>query len=131
MSVVGIPNEIPILSIINEVVFPGHFVRIAVTHEKGKSLVASMANKIDKSIGICTVEGDTINANTIRKIGVFANIIEIKKLLHKPGFLVVARTITRLQIVKILSEDPFLKATVKELIESKKKKKSYQIFFFF
>lgn len=117
MSVVGIPSELPILSIINEVVFPGHFVRIAVTNDKGKKLINSLLSKNDKSIGICTVEGDIVNMKTIRKIGVYANITEIKKLIHKPGYLIVARVITRFQIENFICDEPFYKANVKELNE--------------
>ena len=91
--------------------------RIAVTHEKGKKLISSLLNKNDKSIGVCTVEGDVINSKTIRKIGVYANITEIKRLIHKPGYLIVARGIARFKIEEFLCEDPFFRASIKELIE--------------
>ena len=99
MSMIGIPAELPILPILNEVVFPGHYVRIAVTNEKGRRLVNTLlSKKNDRLIGVCTVEGDKINSNTIRKIGVVANVSEINRLLHKPGYLIVAKALTRFRV---------------------------------
>ncbi|WBX74679.1 endopeptidase La [Tenacibaculum pacificus] len=115
-----IPAELPILPLRNTVLFPGVVIPITAGRDKSIQLIKD-ANKGDKIIGVVAQKDVAIenpSLNDIHKTGVVAKILRVLKM-PDGNVTVIIQGQKRFVIDEITQENPYLKATVNEVIEYK------------
>ena len=108
-----IPDELPVLTIKNTVLFPGVIFPITVGRDKSIKLVKD-ANKGDKTIAVVSQKHQDVedpSSDDLFKTGVLAKII---KLMRMPDgtTTVIIQGKRRIEIGEFTSEDPYLKAKI-------------------
>lgn len=115
-----LPNELPILPLRNMVLFPGVVIPITAGRDKSIELLHA-ANKGDKTIGVVAQTNEDIEnpgADDIYQVGTVAKILKLLKL-PDGNITVILQGKKRFDIVEMISDEPYLKATVKEREETK------------
>src|SRR6056300_326231 len=108
-----IPDDLPVLTIKNTVLFPGVIFPITVGRDKSIKLVKD-ANKGDKTIAVVSQKHQDVedpSSEDLYKTGVLAKII---KLMRMPDgtTTVIIQGKRRIEIGEFTSEDPYLKAKI-------------------
>ncbi|WP_158209209.1 endopeptidase La [Myroides phaeus] len=117
------PLEIPILPLRNMVLFPGVVIPITAGRDKSIELL-NKANKGDKIIGVVAQKDEDVDDPTVNDIYHTGTVARIIKLLKLPdgNITVILQGKKRFDIVEMVEEEPFMKATIKERVETQPKK---------
>jgi ATP-dependent Lon protease len=127
LSKTAVPSILPLLPLRNSVLFPGVIIPITVGRKKTIKLIRD-AYKGDKLVGAVAqkdMETDDPLLNDLHRIGTVAKII---KILEMPdgATSVIIQGKKRFEIKELVSEEPYLQASVKSLEDRIPKKKGNQ-----
>ncbi len=120
-----VPAELPILPLRNTVLFPGVILPITVGRDKSLKLVRE-AYANDKIIGAVAQKDAYVeepSADDIERIGTVAQIIKILEMPDGSTSIIIQGK-RRFEITEMVTEDPYFRAAVKPLSESKPVEKS-------
>ncbi len=115
-----LPSSLPILPLRNTVLFPGVVIPITAGRDKSIKLI-SAANKGDKIIGVVAQKDESVEdpgIEDINKVGVVARILKVLKM-PDGNTTVIIQGKKRFSIKTIVSEEPYITATVSNTTESK------------
>ncbi len=118
-----VPETLPILPLRNTVLFPGVVIPITAGRDQSIKLIKE-ANKGDKTIGVVAQKNEATEnpgLDDIYKIGTVARILKILKM-PDGNTMVVLQGKKRFEIENLVQEEPYLKAKVKEIVETLPKK---------
>lgn len=113
-----LPNEIAILPLRNTVLFPGVVIPISAGRDKSIKLIND-ANASGQTIGVVSQLNESDEdptQNDINRIGTVARILRVLKM-PDGNITVILQGKKRFEINEITSENPYLKATIKEVQE--------------
>lgn len=119
-----LPNDLPILPLRNTVLFPGVVIPITAGRDKSIKLIND-ANSGDKIIGVVAQKDEEVEDPTIgdiNKIGTVARILRVLKL-PDGNTTVILQGKKRFEIDQVTTDVPYLRATVKEVPETRPTKK--------
>lgn len=119
-----LPDSLSILPLRNTVLFPGVVIPITAGRDKSIKLIND-ANAIGKDIGVVSQKNEDVEdptENDIHSIGTVAKILRVLKM-PDGNITVILQGKKRFEIDKVLSESPYLKASVKNIKETKPLKK--------
>lgn len=111
-----LPESLPILSLRNTVLFPGVVIPITAGRDKSIKLIND-ANKGGKVIGVVAQKDEDVEdpkASDIHQTGTVARILKVLKM-PDGNTTVIIQGKKRFEIDQVLTEDPYIKATVKEV----------------
>jgi ATP-dependent Lon protease len=114
-----LPNSLPILSLRNTVLFPGVVIPITAGRDKSIKLIND-ANKGSKVVGVVAQKDESVenpNGKDLFKTGTVARILKVLKM-PDGNTTVIIQGKKRFQIDEIVSEEPYLTATIKEVPEA-------------
>ncbi|MDA0277245.1 MAG: endopeptidase La [Bacteroidetes bacterium] len=114
----SLPESLPILPLRNMVLFPGVVAPITAGRDKSIQLIKD-ANNGDKVIGVVSQKDQNTEnpgANDISRIGTVARILRVLKM-PDGNTTVIIQGKKRFAIKEVVSEDPYIKATVEETPE--------------
>ncbi|PNQ72320.1 endopeptidase La [Hanstruepera neustonica] len=115
-----LPNSLPILSLRNTVLFPGVVIPITAGRDKSIKLIKD-ANNGSKVIGVVSQKDESVedpSGKDIYKTGTVARILRVLKM-PDGNTTVIIQGKKRFQIDEVVSEKPYLTATVKEVPEAR------------
>lgn len=114
------PEELPILPLRNNVLFPGVVIPITVGRDKSIKLIkdAYSGNKILGVVSQVDVKTEDPTSAEIHKVGTVGQILKHLKM-PDGSTTVIIQGKRRLEIEEITQEDPYIKAKVKTFIETK------------
>lgn len=115
-----LPGELPILPLRNTVLFPGVVIPITAGRDKSIKLIND-ANAGDKIIGVVAQRDENVEeptAGDIHYVGTVAKILRVLKL-PDGNTTVILQGKKRFEIEAVTTEEPYLKATVKEVQEER------------
>ncbi|MFL9838453.1 endopeptidase La [Flavobacterium sp. ST-75] len=118
-----LPADLPILPLRNMVLFPGVVIPITAGRDKSIKLI-NEANAGGKIIGVVAQKDEKVEeptANDIHKIGTVARILRVLKM-PDGNTTVIIQGKKRFEIDEITTEEPYLRATVKEVNEDRPEK---------
>jgi len=115
-----LPDSLPILSLRNTVLFPGVVIPITAGRDKSIKLIND-ANKGSKVIGVVSQKDETIEDPTAKDVFKKGTVARILKVLKMPdgNTTVIIQGKKRFEIQDVISEDPYMTATVKDVAEAK------------
>jgi ATP-dependent Lon protease len=116
----SLPESLPILSLRNTVLFPGVVIPITAGRDASIKLIND-ANKGGKVIGVVSQKDEGVEnptAKDIYKIGTVARILKVLKM-PDGNTTVVIQGKKRFQINEVISETPYLTATISDIAEAK------------
>lgn len=114
-----LPASLPILSLRNTVLFPGVVIPITAGRDKSIKLIND-ANKGGKVIGVVAQKDEDVEdpkATDIHQTGTVARILKVLKM-PDGNTTVIIQGKKRFAIDQVLTEDPYIKATVKEVSQA-------------
>ncbi len=114
------PLELPILPIRNTVLFPGVVLPITVGRDKSIKLVQD-AYKAQRTVGVISQKEQSIenpDFDDLNRIGTVARIIRLLKM-PDGSTTVIIQGQKRFEMLELLSNEPYMKARVKEFAEIK------------
>ena len=111
-----LPNELPILPLRNTVLFPGVVIPITVGREKSIKAVTD-AYKNDKLVGVLTQRDPNLEEPLPFDLFTIGTVAKIVKLIKMPdgGTTIIIQGKKRFEIISIITEEPYYKASVKLL----------------
>ena len=115
-----LPSDLPILSLRNMVLFPGVVIPITAGRDKSIKLIND-ANASGKVIGVVAQIDENIEEptpNDVYKIGTVARIIRVLKM-PDGNTTVILQGKKRFEIDTFTQEEPYMKATIKEVAEDR------------
>ncbi|WP_112086467.1 endopeptidase La [Flavobacterium lacus] len=115
-----LPNSIAILPLRNTVLFPGVVIPITAGRDKSIKLIND-ANAAGKIIGVVAQKDEDIEDPTrddIHQIGTVAQILRVLKM-PDGNVTVILQGKKRFQISKVISEEPYINALIKEVPEKR------------
>jgi ATP-dependent Lon protease len=118
-----LPNTLPILPLRNMVLFPGVVIPITAGRDKSIKLIND-ANASGKNIGVVAQKNEEVEDPTkddINSIGTVARILRVLKM-PDGNITVILQGKKRFEIAEVVSEEPYITATVKEVPEKRPKK---------
>ena len=118
-----LPDSLPILPLRNMVLFPGVVIPITAGRDKSIQLIND-ANAAGKNIGVVAQkneEDEDPTKDDIHTIGTVARILRVLKM-PDGNVTVILQGKKRFEIAEVVSEVPYLTATVKEVPEKRPKK---------
>ena len=121
----NLPDTIPILPLRNTVLFPGVVIPITASRDKAIELIND-ANKSDKKIGVVAQIDKNIDDPKpidLYKIGTVAKILRVLKM-PDGNITVIIQGKKRFKIDKFLNRKPYLTASIQNIKEDSKLKKS-------
>ncbi|WP_033960598.1 endopeptidase La [Psychroserpens jangbogonensis] len=115
-----LPDSLPILPLRNTVLFPGVVIPITAGRDKSIKLIND-ANKGSKVIGVVSQKDENIEDPTGKDIFQKGTVARILKVLKMPdgNTTIIIQGKKRFEIQDVISEDPYLTATVKDVPEAK------------
>jgi len=119
-----LPEELPILPLRNTVLFPGVVIPITAGRDKSIKLIND-ANAGDKIIGVVAQRDENVEEPTaadIHNVGTVARILRVLKL-PDGNTTVILQGKKRFEIDSVTTEEPYLKAKIKEVTEIRPKAK--------
>ena len=119
------PDDIPILPLRNNVLFPGVVIPITVGRDKSIRLIQH-ANKTDKVVGVVSQkdqEEEEPGIEDLHKVGTVAQIVRMLKM-PDGSTTVIIQGKRRFDLLSITQEEPFMRASIKLLKEPKAPKKN-------
>ncbi|WP_299779519.1 endopeptidase La [uncultured Formosa sp.] len=120
-----LPDTLPILSLRNTVLFPGVVIPITAGRDKSIKLIND-ANKGGKVIGVVSQIDENVEdpgAKDIHETGTVARILRVLKM-PDGNTTVIIQGKKRFKINEVITEDPYLTATISEVPEVKPAKKN-------
>ncbi|MFD2552317.1 endopeptidase La [Bizionia sediminis] len=114
----ALPEALPILSLRNTVLFPGVVIPITAGRDKSIKLIND-ANKSTKVIGVVSQKDEGVEnpkATDIHQTGTVARILKVLKM-PDGNTTVIIQGKKRFKINELLSETPYLKATIQDVPE--------------
>jgi ATP-dependent Lon protease len=120
MSNEELPNSLPILPLRNTVLFPGVVIPITAGRDKSIKLIND-ANSAGKVIGVVAQKNEEIEdpkRDDIHQIGTVAQILRVLKM-PDGNITVILQGKKRFEISKVISEEPYINALVKEVPEKR------------
>ncbi len=120
-----LPESLPILSLRNTVLFPGVVIPITAGRDKSIKLIND-ANKGGKVIGVVAQKDEEVEdplAKDLHQIGTVARILKVLKM-PDGNTTVIIQGKKRFEIDAVITEKPYLNATIKDVPDSKPAKKS-------
>lgn len=115
-----LPNSLPILPLRNTVLFPGVVIPITAGRDKSIKLIND-ANAAGKIIGVVAQKDEEIEdpkRDDIHQIGTVAQILRVLKM-PDGNVTVILQGKKRFQISKVISEEPYINALIKEVPEKR------------
>ncbi|WP_027879955.1 endopeptidase La [Mesoflavibacter zeaxanthinifaciens] len=114
-----LPESLPILSLRNTVLFPGVVIPITAGRDKSIKLIND-ANKGGKVIGVVAQKDEDVEDPKVTDIHQTGTVARILKVLKMPdgNTTVIIQGKKRFAIDQVLTEDPYIKATVKEVAQA-------------
>ncbi len=115
-----LPNSLPILPLRNTVLFPGVVIPITAGRDKSIKLIND-ANAAGKVIGVVAQKDENIEdpkRDDIHQIGTVAQILRVLKM-PDGNVTVILQGKKRFQISKVISEEPYINALIKEVPEKR------------
>ncbi|OYQ31955.1 endopeptidase La [Flavobacterium cyanobacteriorum] len=115
-----LPADLPILPLRNMVLFPGVVIPITAGRDKSIKLIND-ANNGSKIIGVVAQKDENIEepaAGDVHPIGTVARILRVLKM-PDGNTTVILQGKKRFEIDRVTTEQPYLKATIKEVHESR------------
>ena len=119
-----LPDSLAILPLRNTVLFPGVVIPITAGRDKSIKLIND-ANAAGKDIGVVSQKNEDVEdptENDVHSIGTVAKILRVLKM-PDGNITVILQGKKRFEIDKVISEIPYIKASVKNIKESKPAKK--------
>ena len=116
----SLPETLPILPLKNTVMFPGVVIPITASRDKSIKLIKD-SNINTKLIGVVSQKDSKIqnpNLNDIQSTGTVAKILRVLQM-PDGNVTVIIQGKKRFSIEKVLSEDPYITAEIKEIKEIK------------
>ncbi|MGC1204158.1 MAG: endopeptidase La [Flavobacteriaceae bacterium] len=115
-----LPETLPILSLRNTVLFPGVVIPITAGRDKSIKLIND-ANKGGKVIGVVAQKDEAVedpSANEIHETGTVARILRVLKM-PDGNVTVIIQGKKRFKVAEVLTEEPYMNATIRDLPEAK------------
>lgn len=115
-----LPETLPILPLRNTVLFPGVVIPITAGRDMSIELI-NAANKGSKVIGVVSQKDENVEkpgVEDINNIGVVARILRVLKM-PDGNVTVIIQGKKRFSIAEVITEDPYLVATIREVSEAK------------
>lgn len=115
-----LPETLPILSLRNTVLFPGVVIPITAGRDKSIKLIND-ANKGSKVIGVVAQKDESIENPTAKDIHETGTVARILRVLKMPdgNVTVIIQGKKRFKVAEVITEDPYMNATVRDLPEAK------------
>ncbi|MDZ4694961.1 MAG: endopeptidase La [Deltaproteobacteria bacterium] len=117
---VDVPDQLPVLALRNAVLFPGSIIPIDVGRKKSVKLVEEAISREKPIIGIITqrdARTEEPGPDDMYTVGCAARILKVIKL-AKDNFSVILQGVSRIRMLEVDSEDPFLIARVQSVPDS-------------
>jgi ATP-dependent Lon protease len=123
-----LPSSLPILPLRNTVLFPGVVIPISAGRDKSIKLIndANAGNKIIGVVAQKNEEDEDPTKNDIYSIGTVAQILRVLKM-PDGNITVILQGKKRFAIDTVTTENPYLKATIKEVEEKRPGKNDKEI----
>ena len=115
-----LPNTLPILPLRNTVLFPGVVIPITAGRDKSIKLIND-ANNGSKVIGVVAqkdIDVEDPSASDLYQIGTVARILKVLKM-PDGNTTIIIQGKKRFELDQVISEKPYISATVKEVPEAK------------
>ena len=118
-----LPEKLPILPLKNTVMFPGVVIPITASRDKSIKLIND-SNSNDKLIGVVAQIDPKVQSPTLNDIHPTGTVAKILRVLKMPdgNVTVIIQGKKRFSIEQIISEEPYITANVKEIVELKPEK---------
>ncbi|MGM5470407.1 endopeptidase La [Flavobacteriaceae bacterium LMO-SS05] len=115
-----LPESLPILPLRNTVLFPGVVIPITAGRDKSIRLIND-ANKGSKVIGVVSQKDENIEDPVAKDIFNTGTVARILKVLKMPdgNTTIIIQGKRRFEIDKVISEEPYINATVKDIAEAR------------
>ncbi|MEK6155223.1 endopeptidase La [Flavobacteriaceae bacterium 3-367] len=116
----GLPETLPILPLRNTVLFPGVVIPITAGRDKSINLIKD-ANNGSKVIGVVSQKDEETENPGIKDINTLGTVARILRVLKMPdgNTTVIIQGKKRFEITKVLTEKPYITATIKETEEQR------------
>ena len=110
-----LPDVLPILALRNTVLFPGVVIPITAGRDKSIKLIKDAKNGL-KAIGVVSQKNVDTEDPGIKDINTLGTVASILRVLQMPdgNTTVIIQGKKRFKIAKVLSEDPYMTATIRE-----------------
>lgn len=115
-----LPTTLPILPLRNTVLFPGVVIPITAGRDKSIKLIND-ANKGNKLIGVVSQKDELVEDPTIKDIHLTGTVARILRVLKMPdgNVTVIIQGKKRFRIAEVLTEKPYMNATIREVAEAR------------
>src|SRR5690554_1023214 len=115
-----LPEDLPILPLRNMVLFPGVVIPITAGRDKSIKLIND-ANSKGKVIGVVSQKEENVETPTAKDINSIGTVARILKVLKMPdgNVTVIIQGKKRFEIEEITTEEPYLKAVIREFNETR------------
>ena len=115
-----LPETLPILPLRNTVLFPGVVIPITAGRDKSIHLIKD-ANNGPKVIGVVSQKDETVENPGIQDINTLGTVARILRVLQMPdgNTTVIIQGKKRFEIAEVLTEEPYLTATIRETKETR------------
>ncbi|WP_264564099.1 endopeptidase La [Flavobacterium sp. N3904] len=119
-----LPDSLPILPLRNTVLFPGVVIPISAGRDKSIKLIndANAAGKVIGVVAQINEEDEDPSFEDVHKIGTVARILRVLKM-PDGNVTVILQGKKRFELAEMVSEEPYLKAKIKEVSEKRPAKK--------
>jgi len=116
----GLPETLPILPLRNTVLFPGVVIPITAGRDKSIKLIKD-ANNGSKVIGVVSQKDEEVENPGIKDINTLGTVARILRVLQMPdgNTTVIIQGKKRFEIAEVLTEKPYMNATVRETKEDR------------
>ncbi len=115
----SLPETLPILSLRNTVLFPGVVIPITAGRDKSIKLIND-ANKGSKVVGVVSQKDESVEDPTAKDIHETGTVARILRVLKMPdgNTTVIIQGKKRFKVAEVITEEPYMNATVREVPES-------------
>jgi len=113
-----LPETLPILPLRNTVLFPGVVIPITAGRDKSINLI-KYANKGSKTMGVVSQKDEETEDPAVKDINTLGTVARILRVLQMPdgNTTVIIQGKKRFEIAEVLTEDPYMTATIREVKE--------------
>ncbi|PWH81930.1 endopeptidase La [Algibacter marinivivus] len=120
-----LPETLPILSLRNTVLFPGVVIPITAGRDASIKLIND-ANKGGKVIGVVAQKDEAVEKPTAKDIHETGTVARILRVLKMPdgNVTVIIQGKKRFKVAEVLTEEPYMNATIRDIPEAKPAKKN-------
>ncbi len=120
-----LPETLPILSLRNTVLFPGVVIPITAGRDASIKLIND-ANKGGKVVGVVAQKDEEVEKPTAKDIHETGTVARILRVLKMPdgNVTVIIQGKKRFRVAEVLTEDPYMNATIRDIPEAKPAQKN-------